>query len=147
MVSSVFLAIFLITIVIQVITRLLGIAIMWPQDVCIYSFITSVFLGAAAMIYPEKHFAFVSLIDNLKTKKQKTYNHIIIQFVMLFLMVLMVFYGIKITKMFWNYHWINIPQFTRGYTWICIPTAGILGIFYIVEKIIIDIKYLKGGNK
>lgn len=145
-ISAIFLAIFLITILIQVITRLLGIAILWTQDVSIYSFIISVFLGASAMIYPEKHFAFVSLVDNLKNEKHKQYIHICIHFFMLILMLLMLYYGVIITKKFWNYTWINIPQFKRGYTWMFIPISGALGSYYLIVKIYCEIQDLVKGE-
>lgn len=141
-ISGIFLAIFLFSIIIQVITRLLNITILWTQDVSIYSFIISVFLGASAMIYPEKHFAFVSLVDNFKSEKRKTLFHLIIAFLMLVLMVIMFYYGVIITIKFWNYTWINIPQFKRGYTWLCIPVSGFLGSYYLIVKIYYDLKSL-----
>lgn len=145
-ISAIFLAIFLITILIQVITRLLGIAILWTQDVSIYSFIISVFLGASAMVYPEKHFAFVSLVDNIKSEKRKKVIHLCIAFFMLILMILMLYYGIIVTKKFWNYQWINVPQFRRGYTWLSLPVSGALGSYYLIVKIYYDIQDLVKGD-
>ena len=45
MVAAVFLFIFLMTVVIQMATRFMGIAATWTEDVSMYSFIWAVFMG------------------------------------------------------------------------------------------------------
>lgn len=147
LISALFLAIFLITVILQVVSRLLGIAILWTQDVAMYSFIWSVFMGGTAMVYPEKHFAFTSLIDKLNNEKSKKIIHLIIVLFMLIFMVLMFYYGTIVTKKFWNYKWVNLPQMKRGWTWLCLPVSSFLGCIYSVEKIIIDVKSLILGGK
>ena len=46
-VGSIFLTIFLVTVVIQMLTRYLGISAIWTEDVAMYSFIWSIFMGAS----------------------------------------------------------------------------------------------------
>jgi len=147
-ISAVFLVIFLVAVITQVVTRILGIAMVWTQDVAMYSFIWSVFMGGTAMVYPEKHFAFTSLIDKTKNEKVKTVLHLIIVLCMLFFMVIMFYYGVIITKRFWNYKWVNLPQLKRGWTWICLPISASFGCFYLIDKTIKDVHTLVfGGNK
>jgi len=146
-ISASFLAIFLVTVILQVFSRLLGIAILWTQDVAMYSFIWSVFMGGTAMIYPEKHFAFTSLIDKLKNEKYKRIIHLIIISLIFFFLALMFYYGIIVTEKFWNYQWVNLPQMKRGWTWLCLPVSSALGCIYSAEKIINDINYLILGVK
>lgn len=142
LVSAIFLAIFLIAVTTQVITRLLSIGMLWTQDVAMYSFIWSVFMGGTAMVYPEKHFAFTSVVDNTKSETVKTIIHLVIVLLMLILMALMLYYGTLITKQFWNYKLINIPQMKRGWTWLCLPVSATFGCLYLIDKTIKDVNTL-----
>ncbi|MGN0157742.1 MAG: TRAP transporter small permease [Brotaphodocola sp.] len=143
-----FLLIFLLTVVFQMLSRYVGIAATWTEDVSMYSFIWAVFMGAGAMVYENRHFAFTSISDMLKNKTIKSILAIIIYLIMLIFAVLMVFYGYKVTKQFWNYTWTNIPSFKRGPTWLCLPLCGVTSTIYLVELIIEEIgKLTKGGNK
>lgn len=141
-ISATFLAIFLVSVITQVITRLLGISMIWTQDVAMYSFIWSVFMGATAMVYPESHFAFTSLVDKTKNENVKTIIHLVIVVLMLVFLALMLYYGIIITKRFWNYKWVNVPQLKRGWTWICIPISAGFGCLYSIDLVIKDIQKL-----
>ncbi len=147
-VGGFFLCIFLLTVVFQMLSRYLGIAATWTEDVSMYSFIWAVFMGAGAMVLEKKHFAFTSISDMMKNDKMKSILSIIISLVMLFFAVLMVYYGVKLTKQFWNYTWVNIPSFKRGPTWLCLPICGATSCIYLVELIVEDLSVLrKGGNK
>ena len=120
-VGGFFLCIFLLTVVFQMLSRYIGIAATWTEDVSMYSFIWAVFMGALA---------------------------IIISLVMLVFAVLMAYYGYKLTQKFWNYTWTNIPSFKRGPTWTCLPICGVTSTIYLIAQIIEEIGALmKGGNK
>lgn len=148
LVAAVFLFIFLISVVTQIVTRYMGISATWTEDVSMYSFIWAVFMGAATQVYERKHFAFTSLADMMKNEKAKSILSIIISLLMLFFSVLMVYYGWQVTKQFWNYTWVNIPSFKRGPTWLCLPLCGLTSAIYLVYHIITDIQNLgKGGDK
>ena len=153
-ISGVFLSIFFVTVVIQVVSRLLfrvlplvfpniaPVSMIWTEDVTMYSFIWSVFLGASAMIYPEKHFAFTSISDNIKSKKAKITIHLVIMALVLLFMILMIYYGCIVTKKFWNYRGTSLPQLKRGWTWLCLPVSGACGCIYLIQKIVLDIRKL-----
>lgn len=146
--GALFLLVFLITVIYQMLSRYLGIAATWTEDVSMYSFIWAVFMGAGAMVYEKRHFAFTSLSDMLKNEKIKSALSIIIALIMLFFAVLMVYYGYKVTKQFWNYTWVNIPSFKRGPTWLCVPLCGVTSSIYLLNHIVEDIQSLvKGGNR
>ncbi|MGN0373485.1 MAG: TRAP transporter small permease [Enterocloster sp.] len=143
-----FLLIFLLTVVFQMLSRYMGIAATWTEDVSMYSFIWAVFMGAGAMVYENRHFAFTSISDMLKNQKIKSVLAIVIYIIMLVFAVLMVYYGYKVTKQFWNYTWTNIPSFKRGPTWLCLPLCGATSTIYLVVLIAEEIgKLTKGGNK
>ncbi len=142
-----FLLIFLVTVVFQMFARYVGIAATWTEDVSMYSFIWAVFMGAGAMVYEKRHFAFTSISDMLKNNKIKSILSIFISLIMLIFAVLMVYYGVKVTKQFWNYTWVNIPSFKRGPTWMCLPLCGGTSVIYLLALIFDDIRSLtKGGN-
>ncbi len=144
-VGGFFLLVFLVTVTFQILSRYLGIVALWTEDVAMYSFIWAVFMGAAAMVYERRHFAFTSLSDML-TGNKKTIIAIIISCIMLFFAILMLYYGYKVTKQFWNYKWVSLPDFKRGPTWLCLPVCGATSAIYLINHIITDIKSLKGGK-
>lgn len=148
-VGAFFLSIFLLTVVFQMLSRYAGIAATWTEDVSMYSFIWAVFMGAGAMVYEERHFAFTSISDMMKNEKLKNVLAIIIAIVMLVFAILMLNYGIKVTKQFWNYTWVNIPKFKRGPTWLCLPLCGATSAIYLINIIVLNIQKLcgKGGDK
>ncbi|ETP72375.1 TRAP-type transport system, small permease component [Lachnospiraceae bacterium JC7] len=145
-VGGFFLFVFLLTVVLQMACRYLGIAAMWTEDVSMYSFIWAVFMGAGAMVHSDAHFAFTSLTEAIKNPKLKIALHIFISCVMLIFVVLMVYYGTLATKQFWNYKWINIPKFNRGPTWMCLPICGCTASIYLIGHIIEDLKKIKKGD-
>lgn len=143
-----FLAVFLITITYQMFTRFASISATWTEDVTMYSFIWAVFMGASAMVHERAHFAFTSLSDSIKKPQVKKILAIIIAVIMLIFALLMAYYGVIISKQFWNYTWVNLPQFKRGPTWLCLPIAGVTSSIYLLYQIVEDVKLLvKGGDK
>lgn len=143
-----FLMIFLLTVVFQMLSRYIGIAATWTEDVSMYSFIWAVFMGSGAMVFENRHFAFTSISDMLKNEKAKSILALIIYVIMLIFAVLMVYYGYKVTRQFWNYTWTNIPSFKRGPTWLCLPLCGATSCIYLVYLMGVEVgKLTKGGNK
>lgn len=67
--GGIFLAVFLLTVVYQILSRYLGIVATWTEEVSMYSFIWATFMGAGAMVYEDRHFAFTSVSDMLKNEK------------------------------------------------------------------------------
>ncbi|MGX8705056.1 MAG: TRAP transporter small permease [bacterium] len=142
-----FLLIFLVTVVIQMACRYMGIAAMWTEDVSMYSFIWAVFTGAGAMVHSKAHFAFTTLSDSMKDPRKKAMLQIFINIVMLIFAALMVKYGIDAAKQFWNFRWISIPALKRGPTWLCIPLCGATSCIYLLYSLYEEIRKLtKGGQ-
>ena len=92
--------------------------------------------------YAEKRMALLATKFPKVTKVQ-----IVIDIVMLIFAVLMLVYGIQITKQFWNYTWTNIPSFKRGPTWMCLPICGGTASIYLVYQIYEEIMKLVHGGK
>lgn len=136
--GAIFLMIFLIIVVWQMLTRALGITATWTEEVSMYSFIWAVFMGASAMVFEKRHFAFTSISDMLKNPKGKAVISVIISIIMLTFTLIMVYYGYQVTKIFWNYTWTFFPELKRGPVWSCIPIAGITSSIYLIYHIIVD---------
>ena len=144
-VGSIFLTIFLLTVVVQMLTRYIGVSAIWTEDVSMYSFIWSIFMGASVMVRDNKHFAFTAFADKIKSEKAKKIIAIVIHILMLVFNVLIAYYGYKLMIKFWNYKWVSIPSFKRGPTWLCLPVAGVTSVIYLIELLVNDVKGLKGG--
>ena len=140
-----FITIFFITIVIQVFSRYAGITVMWTGEVSTYSFTWAVFMGAGAMTYENKHFAFTSLLDNLKGRRKEILK-IFISLIILIFSSATLYYGIIITGKFWNYRWITLPEIKMGYTWLCVPILGGTSVLYSLDHILGHFKNMKTGG-
>ena len=145
--GGLFLLIFLVTVVYQMICRYLGITAMWTEDVSMYSFIWAVFTGAGAMVHSKAHFAFTTVSDSMKDPRKKAMLQIFINIVMLIFSVLMIKYGIDAAKQFWNFKWTSIPSFNRGPTWLCIPFCGLTSSIYLLWSIYEEIQKIKKGGQ
>lgn len=139
------LSIFFIVIIIQIITRHLGIPVIWTEEVANYSFIWSVFMGAAVMLNRKEHFSFDFFLQKLKGVSKTTLLIVIDTIVLLFALALF-YYGIEAVKNFWNYNWSSLPAMKMGYVWISIPITGLTMAIYSINHLINSFKELKRGG-
>ncbi len=128
-------SIFFITVLIQVFCRYLGITVLWTGEVSSYSFIWAVFMGSGVMAYENKHFSFTLLLDKLEGKK-KIHLQMLISTINLLFASAIFYYGIVITKKFWNYKWITLPKMSMGVTWLCVPILGLTMAIYCIYHIV-----------
>lgn len=146
--GGIFLTIFLFTVVFQILSRYLGIVAVWTEEVSMYAFIWATFMGAGAMVYEDRHFAFTSVSDMLKDERAKTILDIVIKLIMLAFSALMLYYGILVTKQFWNYRWTTLPSLSRGPVWLCMPLCGGTSTLYLLGNLGGQItKLMNGGEK
>jgi len=144
--GGIFLSIFLVAVLIQIFSRYIGVAVTWTEDITSYAFIWAVFMGASAMVFERRHFAFTSLNDKLASPLKKLILSLVISLIMLIFSFCMVYYGIKIARQFWNYHWINIVALKRGPVWLCLPIAGGAMVIYCGYNIVDAIGIYKKRN-
>ncbi|WP_320047404.1 TRAP transporter small permease subunit [uncultured Ilyobacter sp.] len=142
-VGVVCISIFFIAIVIQVFCRYAGIMVTWTGEVSEYAFTWAVFMGAGVMAYENQHFAFTSVLDKL-SGKNKIILKIFISIMVLLFSVAILYYGVIITKKFWNYKWISLPEVKMGYTWLCVPLLGFTSTVYSIDHIMGHIRELMG---
>lgn len=141
-VGVLFLSIFFIIIMVQIVTRHLGIAVIWTEEVANYSFIWAVFMGAAVMVNRREHFNFDLLQRKLKNKSKLSLN--IFNDIVLIAFNLAIFvYGLQVVQEFWNYTWAAIPEMKMGYVWVSIPVMAGSMIIYSLSHLMDHIKLLK----
>lgn len=138
-IGMIFLSIFFIVIIFQIVTRHLGISIIWTQEVANYSFIWAVFMGAAAMVNRGDHFKFDFLYRKLKGKPRSILS-IVNDIILLIFNGAILFYGIQVVEKFWNYSLASLPQIKMGYVWLSIPVMAGTMVIYLIINIIDEIK-------
>jgi TRAP-type C4-dicarboxylate transport system permease small subunit len=146
--GTIAISIFLITVVIQIAARFLKVPVMWAEDVSVYSFIWAVFMGAAAAVNHNQHFAFTTLGDKL-TGKAKNIHSIVIALLMMVFTVAMTKYGMDVTLKFWNYQWVNLPNMKMGFVWMALPITGVTMTIYLFSSLLEQFYLLSkgGGNR
>ena len=146
-VGAISLSIFFLAILVQIVTRHLGISVIWTEEVANYSFIWSVFMGAAVMVNKREHFSFDFLALKLEGKSRVILFTVIDSVILLFSIAL-VYYGIQAVQNFWNYTWASLPDIKMGYVWISIPIMGATMAIYSINHLVNHIKALTGrGGK
>lgn len=140
-----FLSVFFIVILYQIITRHLGISAIWTVELATNSFIWAVFMGAAVMVNRREHFSFDILLKKLSGKKKISLS-IFNDIVLILFNVAIFIYGIQVCQQFWNYNWTSIPELKMGYVWISIPIMGGTMVIYTLNHIINHLREWKGGR-
>lgn len=146
-VGSVTLTIFFGAVLAQMFCRYLGIVALWTEEVSTYSFIFTVFLGAAALVRENKHFAFTAVSDGIKNEKVKALINLAISVIVLVFAYYMFVYGKQLMQKFWNYKWVSLPSMKRGYTWLCMPISAVSMMAFSVESIIKQVAAMVKGGK
>ena len=146
-VGSVTLTIFFGAVLAQMFCRYLGIVALWTEEVSTYSFIFTVFLGAAALVRENKHFAFTAISDGIKNPLAKKIIAIMIHVIVLVFAYYMFTYGKQLMQKFWNYKWVSLPTMKRGYTWLCMPISAVSMMVFSAESIVKQVWGLVKGGK
>src|SRR5699024_12800504 len=101
-------------IVFQIVTRYLGISVIWTEEVANYSFVWAVFMGAAIMVNRREHFSFDFLIQKLQGKKNiylSIFNDAILIVFIIFIFLL----GVPDVNEYCNYTWATILELKMDY--------------------------------
>lgn len=149
-VGSITLTVFFFAVLAQMFCRYLGIMALWTEEVSTYAFIFTVFMGAAALVRENKHFAFTAIADGIKSPVAKKLIAILISAIILVFSYFMFVYGKQLTTKFWNYKWVSLPTMKRGYTWLCVPISAVSMMVFSIESIIrriLELVQLTKGGK
>ncbi|QAS52985.1 TRAP transporter small permease [Halobacillus litoralis] len=134
-----FLVTFFVTIIIQVMTRFTGVSAIWTEEVATYSFIWSVFMGAAVMLNRREHFQFDFLLKKLKGKGKNSL-YLINDVILLAFSFAIFYYGIQAVQNFWAYEWVSLEFMKMGYVWISVPIMGATMFIYTLAHILRNVK-------
>ena len=102
-IGSITLTVFFFAVLAQMFCRYLGIVALWTEEVSTYAFIFTVFMGAAALVRENRHFAFTAIADGIKSPVVKKLISIMISVIILVFAYFMFVYGKQLMQKFWNY--------------------------------------------
>lgn len=137
-----FLVMFFLATILQIVTRYMGLSVLWTEELANYAFIWAIFMGAALMVSHREHFTF----DMLKLKlsrKNNLYLNIFIDALLVVFNLYITIYGFQLLQHFWNYTWETVPAFKMSFVWLSVPVMSITMILYSVNHIINSIASLK----
>lgn len=137
-----FLIMFFLSTILQIITRYMGLSVLWTEELANYTFIWAIFMGAALMVNHREHFTF----DMLKLKlsrKNNLYLNIFIDALLVVFNLYITMYGFQLLQHFWNYTWETVPAFKMGFVWLSVPVMSVTMVLYSVNHIINSIGSLK----
>lgn len=146
-IGSITLTIFFFAVLAQMFCRYLGIVALWTEEVSTYAFIFTVFMGAAALVRENRHFAFTAIADGIKSPVIKKLISILISGIILVFAYFMLVYGRQLMQKFWNYKWVSLPTMKRGYTWLCMPISAVSMMVFSAESIVRQVWGLVKGGK
>ena len=146
-IGSITLTIFFFAVLAQMFCRYLGITALWTEEVSTYAFIFTVFMGAAALVRENRHFAFSAIADGIKSPVIKKLISILISGIILVFAYFMLVYGRQLMQKFWNYKWVSLPTMKRGYTWLCMPISAVSMMVFSAENIVRQLFTLVKGGK
>ncbi|GLO67355.1 MULTISPECIES: TRAP transporter small permease [Oceanobacillus] len=141
-IGVIFLCVFFGIIVLQIVTRHLGISVVWTEEAANYSFIWAVFMGAAVMVNRREHFNFDFLVQKLKGKK-RAYLSIFNDAILFIFNICIFLLGVQVVSEFWNYTWSSIPQMKMGYVWLVIPVMAATMLIYTTSHFVEHIRIIK----
>lgn len=137
-----FLCVFFLIIMLQIVTRYMGISIIWTEEAANYSFIWAIFMGAAVMVNRREHFNFDFIQRKLKGKSRQILS-VFNDLVLIVFNVIVFLLGMQVTLKFWNYTWASIPEMKMGYIWMVIPVMAVTMVIYSIFHLVTHIQGFK----
>ena len=86
--SGLLLCTFTVTVLVDVVTRTIGIPVVWLQEVTLGAFVWGVFIGGAAAVRRNEHFLLARIVQSMSGRRRsvfETINHLVLLGVALFL--------------------------------------------------------------
>jgi TRAP-type C4-dicarboxylate transport system permease small subunit len=134
-VAIIFLIIFVITVILQVVTRYVpGIVFLWTEQIAVYTFIWTVMMGASIGVRAKQHF-YLSIFTDKMSEKVKRYNNIFLQVLIIIFGIFLTYHGVVLTKTFWNWSLTSLPHIKQGYFWLCLPITGSTMTIYSIYNV------------
>jgi TRAP-type C4-dicarboxylate transport system permease small subunit len=132
--SGLLLAAFTITVLIDVVTRFIGLPITWLQEVSLGAFVWGVFLGGAVAVRRNEHFIVSRIAMSLRGKSRavlETINHLVVLVVALALICFGFVFFLQ------GFHYFLQPSGTPvAVVTAAIPVSGLLITLFIIERLV-----------
>jgi TRAP-type C4-dicarboxylate transport system permease small subunit len=109
----------------------------WSDEIVEWAFAWMVFMGAAVLWRDNEHFRVTWLEQKLKGKKSGKVLDFIVKFLSLFFLVIMTYYGMKLTIRAHDRS--PILELPRHLWYACIPLAGLIMIGYSIRNLVHDV--------
>src|SRR5699024_8289406 len=129
----------------QIITRYMGMSVLWTEELANNAFIWAIFMGAAVMVKHKEHFTF-DFFQMKLGQNNRLYLKIFFDVLLVAFNVLITLYGFQLLEHFWNYTWETVPAFKMGFIWLAVPVMSVTMILYSVDHIADSIGKLREMN-
>lgn len=143
-----FFVVFFICVLLQILTRYVPfIKVSGTEDISVYSFIWSTFLGAAVMTRKKQHFSFTFFNERAEGKLSGLIMNLIIHGLIIGFGFYVAYYGVELTMKFSKWTLTSLPNVSQGWTWSALMVGGIsITIFSIANFIEVIQNYKKKGD-
>jgi TRAP-type C4-dicarboxylate transport system permease small subunit len=147
-ICAMFFVAFFICVLLQILTRYVPfIKVNGTEDISVYSFIWSTFLGAAVMTRKKQHFSFTYFNEKAEGTLAGLIINLVIQALIIIFGIYIAYYGTELTMKFSKWTLTSLPNVSQGWTWSALMAGGIsITIFSIANFIEVIQDYKKKGD-
>ena len=132
--SGLLLCTFTVTVLVDVVTRIVGLPVVWLQEVTLGAFVWGVFIGGAAAVRRNEHFLLARIAQSLSGRKRlviETINHLVVLAVALFLACFGLVFCLQGLGIFSQPSGTPLAVIT-----VSIPISGVLIALFTIERLV-----------
>jgi len=132
--SGLLLLTFTVTVLIDVVTRIIGLPVVWLQEVTLGAFVWGVFIGGAVAVRRNEHFLLARIAQSLSGRKRQvieTINHLVVLAVALFMVCFGLVFCLQGFGIFSQPSGTPLAVIT-----VSIPISGVLIALFTIERLV-----------
>jgi TRAP-type C4-dicarboxylate transport system permease small subunit len=132
--SGLLLCVFTVTVLVDVVTRIIGLPVVWLQEVTLGAFVWGVFIGGAVAVRRNEHFLLARIAQSLSGRKRlviETINHLVVLAVALFLACFGLVFCLQGLGIFSQPSGTPLAVIT-----VSVPISGVLIALFTIERLI-----------
>ena len=132
--SGLLLCTFTVTVLVDVVTRIVGLPVVWLQEVTLGAFVWGVFIGGAVAVRRNEHFLLARIAQSLSGRKRlviETINHLVVLAVALFLACFGLVFCLQGLGIFSQPSGTPLAVIT-----VSIPISGVLIALFTIERLV-----------
>ena len=144
-ISTVFVGLCMISIVVNVVIQIVGrqilrISVPWSEEFARFSLVWMVLIAASIQVRKRGHFV-VDIITAKLTERGRTIHRVAVYIIIIAVGGFLLYYGYEFTLMGFN-RWSAMEQFTMNWVYAAFPVGASLIVFYGVEMLLEDVGIL-----